>query len=96
MRLSLYTVFSAVSYFLYAVRMAILVYCVMSWFRPRNRFFTWLGSFITPFVRPFRRVSMWITARTGIPLDFSCWFSLIGISLIERALWWIYSLLLRI
>ena len=84
--MTLYQAFQAGSWFLRILEYAILLYCVMSWFRPRNRFFFWLESFIRPFVAPFRRLSLWITSRTRMPLDFSCWFAIIGIGIIER-LW---------
>ena len=94
--MTLYIVFSAVSYFLYGIRIAILLYCVMSWFRPNNRFFYALERFIMPFIMPFRRISVWISAKLNMPLDFSCWISLIGLSVAERLLWQIYGLLVRI
>ncbi len=94
--MTLYTVFTAVGYFLYAIRTAILVYCIMSWFRPRNRFFYFLARFVEPFIAPFRRISMWVMTRTRLPIDFTCWFAIIGISLINRLMWWIYTLLIRI
>ena len=92
--LTLYRVFQAVSYFLYVVEMAILIYAVLSWFRPSFRFFYWLTNFVSPFIRPFRRLSEWIMLRIRIPLDFSCWFAIIGIQIINW-LWGRLYLLLR-
>ena len=94
--MALYTVFRAVSYFLYGIRVAILLYCVLSWFRPNNRFFYALEKFITPFVAPFRRLSVWISAKFNVPLDFSCWFSIIALTVVERLMWQLYGLLIRI
>ena len=91
--LTLYRVFQAGSYFLHIVDTAILVYVVLSWFRPSFRFFYWLTNFVAPFIRPFRRLSEWIMCRTRIPLDFSCWFAMIGISIVDQLLWRIYALL---
>lgn len=91
--LTLYNVFQAGSYFLHFVQSAIFVYVVLSWLRPRFKLFYWLESFVAPFVRPFRRLSLWITARFRVPLDFSCWFAMVGLQIID-ALWWrIYQLL---
>lgn len=91
--LTLYRVFQAGSYFLQIIDTAVLVYVVLSWFHPSFKLFYWLENFVSPFVRPFRRLSMWITSRTGIPLDFSCWFAVLGLQVIN-ALWWrLYSLL---
>ena len=91
--MTLYKVFQAGSAFLYVVRVAILVYCVLSWVRPRNNLFLWLETFIRPFVAPFRRFSVWLMSRTRMPLDFSCWFAIIGLSIVERLWWWLYRLL---
>ena len=91
--LTLYKVFQAGSSCLRIIQTAILVYVVLSWFRPRFKLFFWLENFVAPFVRPFRRLSLWITARLRVPLDFSCWFAIIGLSLVERVWWWLYRLL---
>ena len=92
--LTLYKVFQAGSYFLRILQTAILVYVVLSWFRPRFKLFFWLENFVAPFVRPFRRLSLWITARLRVPLDFSCWFAIIGLQIID-ALWRKLYILLR-
>ena len=91
--LTLYRVFQAGSYFLNIVDTAILVYVVLSWFRPSFRFFYWLSNFVAPFIRPFRRLSEWIMVRTRIPLDFSCWFAIIGLQIINAVWWRLYYLL---
>ena len=91
--MTLYRLFQTGSVFLYVVRTAILVYVVMTWINPRGSFFLWLESFIRPFVAPFRRFSVWLMARTRMPLDFSCWFALIGLTFVERIWWWLYSIL---
>jgi len=84
--LSLYHVFTAVSIFLQVLDSAILLYVILSWFRPSFRAFYWLANFINPFVAPFRKLSQKIMLRTRIPLDFSCLFAMIAITIIER-LW---------
>lgn len=94
--MTLYIVFRAGALFLRIIRAAILLYCVLSWFRPRNNLFLWLESFIRPFVAPFRRLSIWIVSRTRMPLDFSCWFALIGISIVHGLWWRLYALLMQI
>lgn len=91
--MTLYLVFRAASIFLRVVDTAILLYVVLSWFRPRNSVYLWLESFVRPFVAPFRRLSVWISSRTRMPLDFSCWFAMIGISIVEQLLWRVYYLL---
>ena len=91
--MTLYQVFRAGSLFLVIIRYAILIYVVLSWVRLRGNAYLWLESFVRPFVAPFRRFSMWLTARTRIPLDFSCWFALIGLSIVERLWWRLYYIL---
>lgn len=92
--LTLYNVFQVVSYFLHIIQVAIFIYVVLSWLRPRFKLFYWLENFVAPFVRPFRRLSLWITARTRIPLDFSCYFAMVGLQIIDT-LWRRLYFLLR-
>lgn len=92
--LTLRSVFVAGAYFLHIVQTAIFIYVVLSWFRPRFKAFFYLENFVAPFVRPFRRLSVWITARTRIPLDFSCYFAIIGLQIVS-SLWWRFYYLLR-
>ena len=46
-----------------------------------------LAKFIYPFVRPFRRPAMWVMRRTGLPLDVTLWFAMIGINIVSELLW---------
>ena len=94
--MTLYMVFRAGSIFLHVIDTAILVYVILSWIRLSNSLYLWLGSFIRPFVAPFRRFSVWLMRRTRMPLDFSCWFAMLGISIVERLWWRLYLLLARI
>lgn len=91
--MTLYKVFQAGSLFLRILDFAILLYCVLSWFRPRHSLYLWLEGFVYPFIAPFRRLNMWIASRTRIPLDFSCWFAIIGISIINSLWWRLYAIL---
>ena len=91
--MTLYQVFQAGSAFLGVLRIAILIYVVFSWLRVRGTAYLWLESFVRPFVSPFRRLSVWLMSRTRMPLDFSCWFALIGISIVNQAWWWLYRIL---
>ena len=91
--MTLYKVFQAGSLFLYVIRMAILVYVVLSWVRLRGNAYLWLEGFVWPFVAPFRRLSVWLMSRTRMPLDFSCWFALIGLSIVNQLWWWLYTVL---
>lgn len=93
MRITLYPVFQAVSIFIRVIYYGILVFTVMSWFRPSNKFYMTLGRFVAPFVMPFRRLSMWIMRKTRIPLDFSCWLAIIALSIVNQLWWRLYYLL---
>lgn len=90
---SLYVIFRTISIFIRVIYYAILVFTIMSWFRPRNKFYMMLGRFVAPFIMPFRRLSMWIMRKTRLPIDFSCWFAIIGLSIINQLWWRLYYLL---
>lgn len=91
--MTLYTVFYAASRFLDLISTAILVYCITTWVAPRSSLRYWLERFISPFCSPFRRLARYISMRWGSPFDFTCWFAMIGISLISRLLWQVYHLI---
>lgn len=81
--MSLYSVFVGGSYFLRIISTAIFIYAILSWFRPSFRAYDWLTSFVSPFLQPFRRLSYWLMNKTRIPLDFTCWFAIIGVEIVE-------------
>ena len=87
------TLFSAVDIFLNVIDSAILLYVIMSWFRPSNRFYLWLVNFVTPFIKPFYPLAVKIMTRTGWHVDLSAWLAMIAISIIQRLLWVIYGFL---
>ena len=93
--LGLYQVFYAGYIFMRLITFAILIYCVLSWFRPTFRAFDWLGAFIRPFLAPFQRLSMKVMRYFRAPVDFTCLFAVIGIQIIERLWWMLYRLLAR-
>ena len=45
-----------------------------------------MAKFIYPFVRPFHRPAMWVMRRTGLPIDFTLWFAMIGINIVSELL----------
>lgn len=94
--LSLYTVFRSVSIFFEIISTAMLIYCILSWFRPTFRLYYMLESFVQPFVTPFRRLSVRMTRYFRVPIDFSYWFALIGINILNRIWWWLFSVLMRL
>lgn len=92
--MTLYAIFKAATLFLRVIELAILAYCVLSWFVPStNGLFRWLHSFISPFVSPFRRIGMWFIRRTRIPFDLTYWIAIIVIDILQNAIWRIYYFL---
>ena len=90
---SLYLVFHAVSIFIRVIYCGILAFSIMSWFRPQNKFYYFLGRFIAPFVMPFRRLSMFIMRKTRMPVDLSCWLAVISLAVTNQLWWRLYRLL---
>lgn len=93
--MTIYAVFYTFSAFLRLVSAAILVYWLLtSILRLNNRFVQILAKFVYPFVRPFQRPAMWLMRRTGIPLDFTLWFSMLALQLagylLERIYVWVF------
>ena len=91
----LYEVFYAGSIFLRLINAAILIYCILSWFRPSFRAYDMLCAFIRPFIAPFQRLSMKVMRYFRAPVDFSCFFAIIGYQIIQRLWWRLYFLLAR-
>ena len=91
----LYEVFYAGHIFLRLVTWAIVIWCVLSWFRPAFRAYEVLGNLIRPFVAPFRALSEWLMRYMRAPLDFTCFFAVIGWQLVDRLWWRLYFLLAR-
>ena len=91
----LYEVFYAGYIFLRLITLAIVVYCVLSWFRPTFRAYDMLGAFIRPFVAPFQGLSMKLRQYFRAPVDFSFLFAVIAYQVVERLWWRLYYLLAR-
>lgn len=87
----LYRIFNAVSVLLSVLSWAIFAYCILTWIAPRSPLCSWLERFIEPFCAPFRTLSRTLMMRWGAPLDFTCWFALIAIRILNSLLWQIYT-----
>lgn len=94
--LGLYEVFYAGYLFLRLINAAILIYCILSWFRPNFRAFYVLQRFIQPFISPFQTLSLKVMRYFRAPVDFTCLFAILGYELIERLWWRLYMLLARV
>ena len=92
--LGLYEVFYAVTIFLRLITWGIVLYCVLSWFRPNFQAFFWLRRFIQPFVSPFQRLSMKVMRHFNAPVDLTCFFAIIAFQIIDRLWWRLYILLM--
>jgi len=91
--LGLYNVFRGVDIFLQIIEWAIIIYCVLSWFRPRFKAFDMLRQFILPFVSPFQKLSMKVSRYFNAPVDFTCLFAILGFQIIQRLWWTLYRFL---
>lgn len=89
----LYRIFHAASILLRVLSWAIFAYCILTWVAPRSPLRYWLERFIEPFCAPFRALSRTLMMRWGAPFDFTCWFALIGIRILNRLLWSIFRLI---
>ena len=94
--LGLYEVFYAGYIFLRLITTAIVIYCVLSWFRPTFRAFYMLRSFIQPFLSPFQKLSLKLMRYFRAPIDFSFLLAMIGYQIVERLWWRLYMLLARL
>ncbi len=92
----LYQIFSIASKLLSIISAAIFIYCILTWVAPRSPARYWLERFVEPFCMPFRALARIMIVRWGCPFDLTCWLAMIGISLIERLLWYFYSFLIRL
>ena len=92
----MYLLFYALSRLLQLLSLAIFVQVIMSWVYPQGKVYYWLTRLTAPVLSPFRQLSYWIMQRTSLPLDFTPWFAMIGISIASRLLWRIYYLLPRV
>jgi len=86
----LYNIFHAASLLLDLLSSAIFIYCILTWIAPRSSLRYWLERFISPVCAPFRSLARMLIVRWGAPLDFTCWFAIIGINLIRQLLWRIF------
>ena len=93
--LGLYEVFYAGYLFLRLITLAIVAYCVLSWFQPRFRAFELLRRFIQPFISPFQRLSLRLMRRFGTPVDLTCLLAVLGYQIIGRLWMQLYFLLRR-
>lgn len=92
--IALYKVFYGISIFIRIVNYIILAYCVMSWFvSPTNRLYVLLRDISQPIIAPFRALSYKLMMRSSLRIDLSPWFALLALNLLQRILWWVYSLL---
>ncbi len=89
----MFAVFSGLSWFLRLISMAIFVWTLMSWIMPQSQVYRWLGNFVAPFLSPFRKLSMRISAKLGFGVDFSGWFAILALSLLTRLVWMVYGML---
>ena len=89
--MTLYRLFQTISVFLYVLRIAILVHWFLRLFNANNSVTRWLDGFVEPFLRPFRGLAVALMRRTSLPLDLTYVFALLGLSIVDRLWWLLYS-----
>ena len=90
----LYTLYQSLMILFRIIEVATLVYVVLSWIMPGSGADYFLGRFLEPLARPFRRLNRKLTSRMRIPLDFSLWFMLIGLDIVRAIVQRIFYLLI--
>lgn len=73
---------SAVSIFLMAIQLAMLLRAVLSWFPLENRFIDFLHCVTEPFIYPIRCLFERLGWFTGMPIDISFMVSYLLISVV--------------
>lgn len=91
--MTLYRFFRLGSWLLSLIRLALLLHWFLRLFRVRNQLTDWLDRFLGPILEPFRRLSETLMARTGVGLDFSYVFAIIGLTFVERVWMLLYRIL---
>lgn len=84
------SIFSALQMFLRILNGAIFVYWILTFLRFNNQLVQVLAKFIYPFAKPFNRLSRWIMRRTGLPIDFTLFLTIFGLSIVSNLLSVIY------
>ncbi len=92
----LYLIYQVLSAFLQLITAAIFIYCITTWIAPRSSLRYWLERIIEPFCAPFRELSRKIMMRWGGRIDFTCWFAMIGIQILQQLLRLLYQFLVRL
>lgn len=72
------------------LHVALLAYCVLSWFARNTAIYDFLRRFVSPLLAPFSKLSRKIMEKTSIPLDFSVIFAFIALAIIQAALTRLY------
>lgn len=86
MTVALMVIKSAVSIFLMAIQLAMLLRAVLSWFPLENRFIDFLHNVTEPFIYPIRRLFERFGWFQGMPIDISFMVSYILLSIIMMLL----------
>ena len=86
MTVALMVIKSAVSIFLMAIQLAVLLRAVLSWFPLENRFIDFLHCVTEPFIYPVRRLFERFGWFQGMPIDISFMVSYLLLSLVTMLL----------
>ena len=89
----LYIIFRTGGEVIRIIEYAMLIYCVLSWFQPRQMWFYKFRECLQPFVMPFQGLAQKVRERLSVPLDFTFLFAILGYQILERLWWTLYRLL---
>ena len=80
-----YRIITGVNYFFRLVNLALLAYCVLSFFARGSRVYQFLDRLFEPLRRPFMPITMYL-ARRGFPFDVSIILLWIALSMVQSLL----------
>ena len=82
-----YILFDTIYTVIRVLKTAAMISILLSWFAPRSRVHMTIDWLLSPLVQPFRILSMKLTARMGIALDFGYFFFFVGLNILETLLY---------
>ena len=83
-----YQIYQGVMMFLDIMNILLLIYWVLSLFRPNFKAYYMLENFMAPLLRPFRMLNLKLMAkmRGSMRVDFSIWMAMIAIRILRTIL----------
>ena len=89
----LYRIFDALDFVCRALDFAVVLYCVLSWFRIGG-LYEFLSRFLEPLLAPFRGMGEWVFRKTGLPINLTPLFAMLALELARSLIWKLYAFLI--